>query len=412
MSRSSPDFFAVLATLMALGSGCRQMTNEGQRRSSRAASASGDVVVGVVWPLPDPRATQEGTQAEAHDGRFWQGVDIASSRIEAEGGVLGRKLRLIRAEDDGTIARGKAVAQQLAEDLDVVAVLGYREPNVATVTSIMFEYANVVMIALGPSGGRLTRDGFHRVFRTLPTDEELASSLAGYAQDNGLKEILIAYENELYGRGIANAFEARVEENRISVVERIAFDRGATRGFEQRLKNVRGMRLDAVLLAARLPEAKEIIVALRKEGIAKPILGAGGLDSTALLGIPEAAGTVVASVFHPDAGDPETRAFAKAYREAYRREPDTWAAQGHDGVRLLAEAVKRGKASTPEAIAGALQEPEPWRGATGPFRFTERGDVIERRVVFKRVQDGKFELVSGRAREAARSGGQPAPDAK
>jgi branched-chain amino acid transport system substrate-binding protein len=213
----------------------------------------------------------------------------------------------------------------------------------------------------------------------------------------GLKQILIAYENDLYGHAIANAFEARAEDNKISIVERIGFDRGATRTFAYNVKSTHGSKVDGVLLAGKLPEAADVIAALRKESISAPILGADGLDSTALLELADAGDVAVASVYHADLESEESSKFAKAYRNGHSAEPDTWAAQGYDALLWVANAMESAKTTSPKAVARALRAPDGWRGATGTIRFGSRGEVVARPVIFKRVRQAKFDLVKATA---------------
>jgi branched-chain amino acid transport system substrate-binding protein len=376
----------VIVSLIAAASfltACERFDDQAEARSARARKASGDILVGVVWP-----PAQTSSTSAKREERFWDGIEAAERQLEARGGVAGRRLRIVRSSDDGTISLGKRVAQDLADDPDVVAVIGYAEPSVANVASITYEFSNVLMISTGPSTPRLTREGFLRIFRTLPTDEEFGTQLADYAKKNGLARILVVQSSDARSMALANAFEARAEQQRLSVVDRLAWDRGAGASFVDRVKPLRGTGISAVLLALGVQDAVEPLTTLRAQGIDAPVLFVDFPESVALTRFPEVSGGIVASVFDPSSTDAQSAAFTQAFAARYGRPPDTWAAQAYDGLLLLGEAIARAGSSDPAAVSNALRLGPDFHGVTGAIRFNGRGEAIDRQVVFRRVQGG------------------------
>ena len=279
---------AIKSTLLLLAvSGCQRLSDPAEVRNGLTHDPD-QIVVGVVWPA-----------AEGSGDHFWEGLDLAEAKLAS--GVLGKKLVLRRFDDFDQAAKAKSVAQEIAEDLEVSAVIGHRSTEAAMVSSVIYEYGNVVMLAPGSSSRRLTRNGFERVFRTLPSEEELGAALADYAESRDLREIMVVYENSPYGRATANAFEARAEVKRLVIGERIAYDRDNLQSLERSLRALRGRKTPtATLLAGVLPDAKPVLAAIRAEGFRGPVLTANGMDSISVLDDPLAAGLVIATVFHPD----------------------------------------------------------------------------------------------------------------
>ena len=362
--------------------GCRQLHSDADERESRASRDRGDVTIGVVWT------------SEAPDG-FLDGVSLAAERVNTDGGIMGRTLELLMRDDEGSLITGKIVAQELAENLDLVAVIGHKQSEVAMVTSVIYEYANVVMICPGSSSRRLARDGFRRVFRTLPGEDELGAALAALARQRGLRRVLIAYANDYHGRALANAFEARAEEHRIRVVERLSYDVGGARSFERSLGSVDDLGFEGILLAARMPDAADIMEMIRGRGFKEPVIAGVGLDDPSFVRLPKglSEGALVASVFHPDVDDREVAGFVRAFEAKYGKKPDTWAAQGYDAVRLLAEAMSIAGSTSPRLVSDTLRSLVGWHGATGRYRFNQRGEVAGKPVVHQKVQGGRLVLV-------------------
>ena len=251
------------------------------------------------------------------------------------------------------------------------------------------------MLCPGTSSRRLARDGFRRVFRTLPAEDDFGGALAELARQRGQRRVLVAYANDYHGRALANAFEARAEEHRIRVVERLSYDVGGARAFECSLGSIDDLGFEGILLAARMPDAGDIVEMVRGRGFKEPIIAGVGLDDAEFLALADgvAEGAPIASVFHPSVDDREVAGFVGAYEAKYGKKPDTWAAQGYDAVRLLAEAMSIAQSTSPSKVSDTLRALVGWHGATGRYRFNSRGEVVGKEVVYQRISGGKLTLV-------------------
>jgi branched-chain amino acid transport system substrate-binding protein len=120
-------------------------------------------------------------------------------------------------------------------------------------------------------------------------------------------------------------------------------------------------------------------------------LGTDGWDSPALLkdAGEEINGAYLTDHFAPDGPLASSQAFVKAYRERYQRDPSALAAQGYDAARLLADAIKRAKGDTPEAIRDAIAETKDFAGATGTITINAERNA-DKPIVVVQIKDGKF----------------------
>lgn len=370
----------LVITAIAAG-GCRELADPVDRRDE--ATAAAEVLrVGVVWHHLD----------EAQDG-FWRGVELAKRHVDAGGGVAGRRLELARAEDGGDIAAGKRVAQAFADDPEIAAVVGHPEPDVAVVTSVMYEYAGIVHLVAGPGSRRLSRQGFSRVFRLRPTAEIMGARLADRAADRGLSRVGIALTEAPYAEAFAHAFESRAEDRRLRVVSRLPFYEGAQR-FSRGLEQLGAREADGVVIVARGETGAAIANAVAAAELDVPLLAADALATEAFAALPSADGALAVTAFHPDVTDEAAAAFARAFREAYDAPPDTAAAEGYTAVRLIAAAAARAggasSADLAEGLRGAAALPSP----LGPVRFDARGERVDPPVVFVEVAKGSLRLAA------------------
>lgn len=351
--------------------------------SSQENGSPQAVLIGVVWPF------------SVKSDLFREGVIMAVEQINAAGGLLGRKLEIVERDDRSSVNSGLAVAQSLVRLPNLTAVIGHYNSYIAVPAASVYDRAGIPFITPGATSPRLTRLGYERVFRLLPSDEQNARQLAQYAAEQGYRRIVIYYAPDEYGRGMANAFEDAAQSYNVQVVDRVSYfgDRIQMSGFALKWQ---AFGFDAVFVADVLPRAAIFVSALREVGIDVPVLGGDGLDSPDLwhLAGESAEGTVVASVFNPYSSDPLTVAFVTEFTQQFGMEPDPWAAVGFDAVHTVAEAVRRAGTSAPEAVAQELHAMSGWAGVTGAISFGPTGELMGRDSVLKVVQNGAFHFLT------------------
>ena len=363
---------------------CSLSENPIQDRAKKARKAGGDIIIGAAAPWD---ACQQ----------LWQGIEMAVDEINAGGGILGRKIQVIQADDKASVSEGQIVAQEFAENMDMVAVIGHYNSYVSNRLSILYEYYGLLMMTPLSTSPKLTSQGFKRIFRSVPDDEMFGTELALFCQRQGYRQMAIYQRKDDYGEGLANAFEKQCTDSGIAIADRLAYDFfSGERHFEEDLAYwLDNFSFDAIFLAGIVPEAAVFIEKARKMGITVPIIGGDGLDSPQLIEIAgqAAEGTFVGSVFHPDDPRGEVQAFVRTYRNRYGAEPDVQAAQGYDAIKVLAQAMTNAESTVPDKMADALRATKNFTGVTGLYSFDEKGNLTGRTISVKIVRNGRFELL-------------------
>ena len=370
----------LFAALLLLSSGCSLL---GGRQAAQSTFGAGDAIR-IALPGPIAYIT------ELSD--FARGVEMALDEVNAAG-VLGRRLEAVVLDDAGSFIEGTALAQRLAADPRVAAIVGHWHSHVTLPAATIYDDAGKLMLSPVVSNVSLTRRGYERVFQNIPGDDEVGRQMAYFARDRGYRRIVLLYAVSPYGRGLADAFEDAADQGGLVIVDR-------RHGFTEEIEVVRTARLwraleyDAIFVAYGMPEGGQLIAALRRAGVDVPILGGDGLDFGFIetLG-PHAEGVVIASIVDPDDARPELQAFRAKFRERYAKEPDVWGIQGYDSIKLLAHAFTLAGTTDPAAVAEVLHAMEGWNGVLGRISFNERGEVQGIRVRQKVVRDGRFEYL-------------------
>jgi len=332
-----------------------------------------------------------------------EGINLAFKEINEKGGVLGRQLELRKFNDGRSINTGLRIAQEIAEDKSLFAVIGHLDSYISISTSKTYELSGLITINPGSTDARLTQSGFSHLFRTIPKNDVQGEKLAQHFKQQNFQKVLIYYINNPYGLALANSFEREANRLSIDVVDRRAYYKTS----RDHLRNMRDWSkyydFDAIFIAGSMPEGIEIIKKANLAGMGgKPIYAGAGLDTTAFVekGGKDVEGTYVVSFFPQnydrnikslDIVDSGVIDFIDAYTSEYNMPPiEATAALGYDAVYLLADAINAVGTLDRDLVSKYIHENQKTNVATGHYSFDEKGDVLNKLMVLNKVVGGKF----------------------
>ncbi|HEX7089423.1 MAG TPA: ABC transporter substrate-binding protein [Longimicrobiales bacterium] len=382
---------------------CASPRTPKEEREYRAAHGDGDIVIAAVWPWKARK-----------DILFGQGLELALEEAALAGGLGGRRIRLLKEDDHESVDEGLLLAQRLANDPEVVAVIGHLQSYVAIPAAAIYDLAGIVLICPTSTSPALTNEGYERVFRTTFTDDVTGREMADFAFRQGYRRVAVYYIRNAYGRSLANAFEERAAELGIAIVQRASYDPDRQRqhgpGFEPTFREWSRLDLDALFVAGQAPEAGFLIAEARRNGITVPVLGSDAMATQSLIAAGGAAveGTVLPAAFHPDDERQAVRRFVRAFTERFGKPPDVGAALAYDALSVLVHAIRKAGTPAPGEVARALRTMRDWEGVTGRFGFDDRGELIEPRLVKVVVRNGRFEYLDEGALAGRERSGAPA----
>ncbi len=362
---------------------CSPSDDPRQARALRAQAATGDIVIGAAWAW------------EGAKGQLWSGIELAVEEINASGGVLNRKIRVIKEDDESSLVKGRKIAQQFAENPDMVAVIGHQNSYVALPAAATYQAAGLVYLTPGASSYQLHQQGYDLVFRTAPSNRSMGFQMATYMAQKGYRRVAIFYVKAKATQDMANYFEQRAKDLNMTVVDRRSFPKGA-QDFSSTIQNWNDLyQFDALFLAASMPEGAAFVAQARKLGFTAPIVSGDGLDTAQFITVAGAAaeGVVLPETFVHDPDRPAYSRFHALFTQKYQAPPRTNHARGYDAVHVIAQAIKQANSTAPEQIAKALHATRGWQGATGEFTFDDKGDIPDKPIGLKVVRNGLFETL-------------------
>ena len=147
-------------------------------------------------------------------GNFIDGAKLAVKEINKSGGVLGKKLNLIVADDGGEALFSMQKAKELIEVYGVKFIIGPSQSsrfmavseNVVTNQDALLFGANTTAVGIS------TLDDDGMAFRTLSSDALHSQLATNYLLEKGKKTVGLFYVDNAFGRGHTAGFRSEFEE--------------------------------------------------------------------------------------------------------------------------------------------------------------------------------------------------------
>ncbi|MGE5485592.1 MAG: ABC transporter substrate-binding protein [Ignavibacteriales bacterium] len=342
------------------------------------------ILLGVAGPLTGDSAVY-GTGLK-------RAVAFAIEEINAAGGVNGAKFDAIYEDDKGDPKEAANVAQKLASNPDVFAVIGHVNSSCTLAAMPIYQRAGLTCLSSSSSNPALTKMGYTNFLRTITNDYLQGEPMAKLAVETlKAKKVAIIYANSDYGRGLLDATLPVLKKYGGEVVAQETFVPGVDKDFSAQLTKIKKAGGDALLIISDYTEAGLIVRQMAAAGLGKMIkIGSAAIQSQQfidLAGKEAAEGTYILSYWNPDSKKPGVQEYVKRFQAKYGAAPDEREAYGYEAPFILKLAIEKG--ATKANLAQVLHTVE-YQGHTGYTKFDASGDVQEKDQFVLVVKDGKI----------------------
>ena len=337
-----------------------------------------------------------GPAAAAAEWEKW-GVDLAVEEINAAGGLLGKKVEIISADNRCNPTEGANTARKLVQD-KVSAIVGAHCSSATLAMMPILLEAKIPMITAvssSPKIGELSGAGGNPyMFRFSPDDLRMAQGMTEYlGQKKLFKNIAIVAEDSDFGRGGAAAFAPLAQKAGITITS-TDFAPQMTPDFTPLLTRVNQRKPDAIAVFMLGADALNLFRTSMQMGMNVPFTGRAELagKTMELVEAGGLAGSVSAWTYSPDLDNPANKKFAAAIL-AQHKSPATlqsWA--GYDSIQAIATAIRDAKSEDPVKVRDAMAKAR-FVGLHGrPIAF-DANNQGGRFVVLLQVKNKKVEIM-------------------
>lgn len=355
----------------------------------RLASAQGNepLKVGVLIALSGPAAAYGAEERRA--------VEAVFARVNAQGGIRGRKVELVVRDTKTNPTEAARLANQVIADDKVIAIIG------ATTGSETLAFADAAMRAqvpvfpmVGTPSVTDPEKPYSRwVYRmSVPLTTDLPASFNRMVKD-GKKRMAVFSEEDAYGQqGSAMAVELAKKHGGVEVVENISAPKTATDLTTQATK-IRNAKPDAVLLVtASTGSGGAFLRKLQQVGLNVPVYGMAGIVQKQIItsGGSAADMLIAPALVNPDEPGPLKDLFALMRDNG--GVDGFGAVLGANAAASVIEALKSG-ATNGAQVRDAMEKIGTIKGyAAGPIKFTttDHDSWGPETLFFVTVRDGKF----------------------
>lgn len=350
-----------------------------------SAQAAEPVTIGLFSHL-------SGNFAE-YGASFKNAVELYLGKVNAQGGVEGREVKLLVEDDRNSPQEAATVARKIVSTPGVVLGIGSWSTTASLAAAPIFTEAKIPQISPTSSHPDFSKQSPYQ-FRQNNTDDILAQYNADTIQKKlKARTVVIPYSQDDWGVYTSKATAAAIEKagGKVLLLESVVPN---SKDFRPLVSKVKALKPEGVFLALPYQEASIFIQQLRQAGVDVPVGGGIPLTSPKFIELAGKAGegVVLHSIFF--AGDPSKAAFVNDYKAKYGRAPDQFAALAYDaagvGVEAIRRVIKSGKPLTGQAVRDELASGPAYQGVTGVTKY-ENGNV-RKEPTFITVRNSTFQL--------------------
>jgi ABC-type branched-subunit amino acid transport system substrate-binding protein len=280
---------------------------------------------------------------------FHQGAKLYFDRVNAAGGINGRKIELVTLDDRGNPAQTQANTKKLLEQ-GVLLLFGYYGSPQVTQSYPLIKDTDVLLFAPMSAADEFRGAMYPNVYSVRPGYAEEAAAITKHAETLGARKLAIVHAGDSESMAALDSAERTMSSMGANLVAKAAVGSGSVAiGVDKAL----AAKPESVLVISDANAAAGIIRDIRAKGFRGPIYGFSNTGESLLaeeLG-PSGAGVVVVRVV-PKSENPKAAVVRELQADAAAAnagKPNVYMVEGYIAARVLAEALRRASAAPTRA---------------------------------------------------------------
>ena len=300
-------------------------------------------------------------------------LEMQVEKINADGGVLGRKLQLVAYDSAGDAEKARTFAKRLIEQDKVDVIVGGSTTGETMAAVPLAEAAGVPFISL--AGAVVIVEPVKKwVFKTPHTDRMACDKIFVDMKARGLSKVALISGSGGFDKSMRGECLKVAPNHGMQIVADETYGAADT-DMTAQLTKIKGSGAQAVLNAG-FGQGPAIVTRNHKQvGVNLPMYQSHGVaskeyiklsgDAAEGVRLPAAALLVADLLAANDAQKPVVTAYRNAYEAKYKSEVSTFGGHAYDGLMLAVNAIKAAGGTDKAKLRDAIEATKGYVGTGG-----------------------------------------------
>ena len=375
-----------IAAALALAAGVAHAQSQGV--------AKDEIVLGSIQDLSGPIA--------AFGKQIRLGMVLRVDEINEQGGVNGRKLKLL-VEDSAYDPKKAVLAAQKLVNQDKIFMMVGHIGTAQNLAAMPVQFEKNVINFFPVTAAREMYEPFHKLKYSFAATyyDQMRTALPGLVKQKGAKKVCTIYQDDEFGLEVVRGAEAGLKTIGMDLVERASFKRGAT-DFSSQVQRLKASDCDFIVLGTIIRETIGTIGTARKLGYNPTFMGSSAAYTDLIHKLGGAAmdglyATMTVQNPYTDEQSPQIRFWANKYKTKFNEDPTVFSAYGYTIIDAFAQAASKAGANlTTDSFIKVMDTmkfpPDMFGSAEATYSPTKRlGSNASR---LSQIVDGRWKVIS------------------
>ena len=354
-----------------------------------------EIVIGTIQDLSGPVA--------AYGKGARNGLQLRVDEINEQGGIHGRKIRLVIEDNAYDPKRAVLAAQKLVnQDKAFMIISHIGTPMNNAAMPIQFDKGVINFFPLSAGREMYEPPSKLKFAGVASYHDTIRMNTPLLFKEKGAKNACVLYQDDDYGLEVVRGAEAGLKDIGAALGEKTTYKRGAT-DFSSQIARLKASGCDFLVLGTSIRETIGAIAEARKIGWNPTLLGSQATytDLIHKLGGKGMDGFyAVSTLYFPylDVEQKDLRFWANKYKTRFGDDPSTYATGTYAAMDLAARAMdKAGPALSADSFNKAIIAMGEIPGdifGSPPLRFTDTQRLGSTKSRLSQIQNGRWVVVS------------------
>ena len=353
-----------------------------------------EIVVGSIQDLSGPIA--------GFGKQVRMGMLLRVDEINEQGGVNGRKIKLLVEDSKYDPRNAVLAAQKLVNQDKIFAMVGHIG-TAQNMAAMPVQFQKNVVNFYPITAARQMYEPFHKLKYSFAATyfDQMRIVVPMLAKEKGAKKVCTMYQDDEFGLEVKRGAEEGLKSIGMTLAEETSYKRGAT-DFASQMQKLQASQCDMVVMGTIIRETIGGIATAKRLGFNPTFVGSSALytDLIHKLGGPGMNGLYAAmTVQHPylDSASQPMRFWANKYQTKFTEEPTVFSVYGYGAIdAFIRAATKAGPNLTTESFIKAMDTmkipPDIFGSAEMTFSATKRLGSDATRL--SQITDGRWKVLT------------------